>query len=116
MEPCRTCGRLPLRDDPGLVAELAQRIRYEGRDRLHRTEMELNAATMEERLQLTGFLGSMLQRRPLAGATSGPYRFIRGIIDALWFDVADRATDPLDPNAPHPDLAESHPWKAPDEG
>lgn len=102
---CETCGRLPLHESPEARKALADEIRLNNRERLHRTESVLYGEGEEARLQMAAFLGGMLNRPPLTSRGSA-YRPIRDLIGALFADISDATPDALDPNMPHPSLAE----------
>ena len=84
-------------------------LRADTARRLHRTEAAIAASTEEERLGLASWLGGMLRRPPLADPAPA-WRAMRDLVDALWWDLADRTADPLEPLAMHPRLDESNPW------
>lgn len=107
--PCALCGRFPLREDPDREA-FAQHLRRTAGDRLHRVESFLDGTNAEQRLEVAGYLGGLLERPPLndPGVT---YAASRALVEALWWDVADRTRDPLEPMHPHPRLDDHHPWK-----
>ena len=78
--------------------------------RLQRTEHEVSVMTQVEREGVADWLGGMLHRPPLE--RPGPaYRAMRALVEALWWDIADRTpADPADPDAGNERLVPNHPW------
>lgn len=107
---CPTCGRLPLHEQPEAAEALLSAIRRDQRDRLNRAESVLLGCNEEARLGLAEWLGAMLKRPPLHHPSAG-FRPMAALVEALWWDIHDVTPDALDPDAPHPRLAESHPWR-----
>lgn len=79
------------------------------RRRLTRTESAVAGSTAMERVAICEWLGGMLHRPPLE-RPSPAYRPMRAFVEALWWDLADRTPDPLEPLALHPGILPSHPW------
>lgn len=77
--------------------------------RLWRTEEAVAGSAAAEREALCEWLGGMLHRPPLASPTA-VWAPMRALVDALWWDLADRTSDPLEPLALSPRILPSHPW------
>ena len=78
--------------------------------RLQRTEHEVSVMTQVEREGVADWLGGMLHRPPLERPVPA-YRAMRALVEALWWDIADRTpADPADPDAGNERLVPNHPW------
>ena len=100
-------------DDLGLdpIAADARRVLSDDlRRRLQRTEHEVSVMTQAEREGVADWLGGMLHRPPLERPTAA-FRPMRALVEALWWDLADRTpADATDPDAGNPRLDAAHPW------
>lgn len=100
-------------DDLGLdpIAAEARRVLSEDfARRLQRTEHEVASMTQMEREAVADWLGGMLHRPPLERPTAA-FAPMRALVEALWWDIADRTpADPDDPDAGNPRLDAAHPW------
>jgi hypothetical protein len=104
----------PHEHGPGLEGTLRQRVERvltdDFRRRLQRAEVEVDLMTQAEREGVLEWLGSMLHRPPLE-RPSRAWRPMRALVEALWWDLADRTpADPMDPDAGNPRLVPNHPW------
>ena len=77
--------------------------------RLQRVEAEMAMTTGTEREALCEWLGGMLHRPPLE-RPSVAYRPMRALVEALWWDLADRTPDPAEPLHLSPRIIPNHPW------
>lgn len=91
-------------EDPIRTWDASERAR-----RLWRTEDAITFSTQVQRESLANWLGTMLHQPPLDRPGTA-YAHIRALIEALWFDLADRTPDPLEPLALSPLILEAHPW------
>ena len=97
-------------EDPVPLAVQARRVLSEDfRRRLQRTEQEVHDASGTEREALANWLGGMLHRPPLERPTPA-FRPMRALVEALWWDIADRTPDPAIPDALSPRIIGQHPW------
>jgi capsid protein len=96
---------------PDPLATEARRILDDDfRRRLQRTEWAIDELTQMQREAACDWLGAMLHRPPLERA-SAAWRPMRAIVEALWWDIADRTpADPMDPDAGNERLVPNHPW------
>lgn len=93
------------------MSERAERVLSDDfRRRLQRTEVEVDLMTQPEREGALDWLGSMLHRPPLE-KPSRAWKPMRALVEALWWDLADRTpADPTDPDAGNERLVPNHPW------
>lgn len=78
--------------------------------RLQRAEHEVDAMTQAEREATADWLGAMLHRPPLERPNRA-WVPIRALVEALWWDIADRTpADATDPDAGNERLVPNHPW------
>lgn len=102
-------------DHPDPAAEAALVLSDDFARRLQRAEQEIATMTQAEREATCDWLGSMLHRPPLEKPTRA-WLPIRALVEALWWDVADRTpADATDPNAGNERLVPNHPWGEGDE-
>lgn len=92
------------------VAEAIQRaLHADDERRLLRTEAAIAGSSQVEREALCEWLGGMLHRPPLEKPTAA-WVAMRALVEALWWDLADRTPDPLEPDALSPNILPNHPW------
>ncbi len=85
-------------------------LRDGSNERLQRTEWEVATMAQVEREGVCEWLGSMLHRPPLE-QPSRAWKPMRALVEALWWDLADRTpADPADPDAGNERLVPNHPW------
>ncbi len=77
--------------------------------RLQRAETEIAMTTAVEREALCEWLGGMMFRPPLKNPTAA-FAPMRALVEALWWDLADRTPDPAEPLALSPRIIDGHPW------
>lgn len=94
----------------GDIAEIIrQALHAEDERRLLRTEAAVAGSSQIEREALCEWLGGMLHRPPLERPTAA-WMAMRGLVEALWWDLADRTPDPLEPLGQSPNIQPNHPW------
>lgn len=84
-------------------------LRADRERRLMRTEAAIAGSSQAEREALCEWLGGMLHRPPLERPTAA-WVAMRALVEALWWDLADRTPDPLEPDALSPAILPQHPW------
>lgn len=99
-----------------VLADEAKRVLSDDfKRRLQRAEHEVESMTQAEREAIADWLGAMLHRPPLEKPNRA-WRPARALVEALWWDIADRTpADPADPDAGNPRLDANHPWGEGDE-
>lgn len=100
----------PFEGTPGTVRDaVLSALRAERGRRLERSEAAIAGSSQLEREALCEWLGGMLHRPPLERPTPA-YVPMRALVEALWWDLADRTPDPLEPEALSPAILPNHPW------
>lgn len=92
-----------------IAAIVHEALRADGERRLMRTEAAIAGSSQAEREALCEWLGGMLHRPPLERPTAA-WVAMRALVEALWWDLADRTPDPLEPDALSPAILPQHPW------
>lgn len=101
---------MPLMLSRGRLAEIIREaIHADAEARLQRTESVIGGLSAGDREALCEWLGGMLHRAPLERPTRA-FAPMAALIDALWWDIAYRTPDPLEPDALSPAIIPNHPW------
>ena len=89
-DPCGTCGRYPLADDPEATEALLRAIRADADGRLSNAETWMRLATVADRVAAVSWFDALLSRPPLRGRSEA-FAAIRFLVSSLVADIEQTA-------------------------